>query len=501
MSLTIGKKLFLGVGALVLFTFCIGTTAVWSLSNIGGLLDTIVGKTAKKQLLASRIQLDTATLLSMSRGVLMRGYQRDAAGMRRDNQSFVDAAKDLRSTADATLVLASDPRAQQALAEIQNTLTQMEETNQKITQASAVGDMTTGMTLYNDSLKVLAKVENDEASSIVALQQERFASDSRRAENFILKSRWASGVLLVLSVVVALALTFTVRKVVSVLRDSVLQMADASIQIADASGQVSNSSQQLAQGASAQAATLGETTLAVTEIGSMARRAAESSRTAAEIVTRSQATSEHTNQSLNKLVSAMEGINESSGKISQIIKVIDGIAFQTNILALNAAVEAARAGEAGMGFAVVADEVRSLAQRSAQAAKDTGALIEESISRSIGGRQQVDQVTVAIRAITGESAGIKKLVDEISEGTVEQSRGIEQMGKSISRIEQVTQSNAAGAEEGAAAAEELSAQAEAMKAVVERLRELVDGHGSPSVRAGGIPFLHRENRFSTSAAY
>ena len=122
------------------------------------------------------------------------------------------------------------------------------------------------------------------------------------------------------------------------------------------------------------------------------------------------------------MVSAMDGINASSQKISKIIKVIDEIAFQTNILALNAAVEAARAGEAGMGFAVVADEVRNLAQRCAQAAKDTADLIEESIQRSDGGRVKVDQVAVAIRAITAESAKIKVLVDEINLGSVEQSQ-------------------------------------------------------------------------------
>ena len=189
---------------------------------------------------------------------------------------------------------------------------------------------------------------------------------------------------------------------------------------------------------------------------------------------------EKTNQSLAEMVSAMDGINASSQKISKIIKVIDEIAFQTNILALNAAVEAARAGEAGMGFAVVADEVRNLAQRCAQAAKDTADLIEESIQRSDGGRVKVDQVAVAIRAITAESAKIKMLVDEINLGSVEQSSGIDQISRAITQMEQVTQSSAANAEESAAAAEELNAQAEHMKDVVGALRAMVDG----AARAG-----------------
>ena len=155
--------------------------------------------------------------------------------------------------------------------------------------------------------------------------------------------------------------------------------------------------------------------------------------------------------------------------------MIDEIAFQTNILALNAAVEAARAGEAGMGFAVVADEVRNLAQRCAQAAKDTAALIEESITKSNDGKVKVDQVATAIRTITEESAKVKTLVDEVNRGSQEQARGIEQIGKALAQMDQVTQQTAANAEESASAAEELNAQSEALKEVVEGLTTMVGG--------------------------
>ena len=133
------------------------------------------------------------------------------------------------------------------------------------------------------------------------------------------------------------------------------------------------------------------------------------------------------NRSLGEMVAAMGSITASSGKIAQIIRVIDEIAFQTNILALNAAVEAARAGEAGMGFAVVADEVRNLAQRSAQAAKDTAALIEESIAVSNGGTSKVGSVAEAIKAITELAAEVSTLVEEVSVGSTEQAKGIEQI--------------------------------------------------------------------------
>ncbi len=179
------------------------------------------------------------------------------------------------------------------------------------------------------------------------------------------------------------------------------ELGEGAGQVASAAGQISSSSQSLAQGASQQAASLEETSASSEEINSMARKNAENSQSANGLVTQSQQKFHETNQSLESMVVAMGDIKDSSDKVAKIIKVIDEIAFQTNILALNAAVEAARAGEAGMGFAVVADEVRNLAQRCAQAARDTAALIEESIVKSNDGKVKVDQVAVAIRAISG----------------------------------------------------------------------------------------------------
>lgn len=257
------------------------------------------------------------------------------------------------------------------------------------------------------------------------------------------------------------------------------QIAQGANQVFSAATQITTSSQMLAEGTSEQAASLEETSASTEEINSMARRNSENSRSAATLVKQSDEKFTDTNHSLKDMVLAMGEINASSDKIAKIIKVIDEIAFQTNILALNAAVEAARAGEAGMGFAVVADEVRNLAQRSAQAARDTAILIEESISKSNGGKVKVDQVARAIQMITEQSTQVKTLVDEVQLGSEEQSRGIEQIGKAIAQMEQVTQRSAASAEESASAAQQLSAQSAALKDIVTQMNHLIGLETSP----------------------
>jgi len=249
----------------------------------------------------------------------------------------------------------------------------------------------------------------------------------------------------------------------------------SSDQVASASQQVSSSAHTAAQTATQQAASLEETSASTEEINSMTQKNADNSKDAVQVMAHTASRIEEGNQRLQDMVASMQEINASSEKISKIIKVIDEIAFQTNILALNAAVEAARAGEAGMGFAVVADEVRNLAQRCAQAAKDTASLIEESIAKSNDGSQKLDEVAKTISAITGDAEKVKVLIDEVSLGSQEQARGLEQISKAIAQMEQVTQGNAANAEKGAAAGEELRTQSDALRKVVDRLAALVGG--------------------------
>ena len=264
-----------------------------------------------------------------------------------------------------------------------------------------------------------------------------------------------------------------VRNINHVLRGAVASVSSVAEQVAAAAGQVSSASQMLAKGASEQAASLEETSASASEISSLTQRNREHARGAADLVGHAVAQYAATDEELGRLLSAMGEVNESSGKISKIIKVIDEIAFQTNILALNAAVEAARAGEAGMGFAVVADEVRSLAQRCAVAAKETSSLIEDSIAKAGNGKTRVDQVAGAIQVLSSEAGKIKTLVDGVHLGSEEQARGLDGITQAMSHMEQTTQMTAASAEEAASASEELLAQSESLQGVCSELSALV----------------------------
>lgn len=316
----------------------------------------------------------------------------------------------------------------------------------------------------------------DSLKSIVALNQRQGVELGAESQKTYSRTVWVLVVAMAACAIGGSGLAFFIIGGMNrQLRQAVKELFGGAEQVASAARQIASASQSLAQGASEQAASLEETSSSSEEINAMARRNSEDSRGAAELVANSQQGFLQANESLDQMVDAMGQISSQSGKIAKIIKVIDEIAFQTNILALNAAVEAARAGQAGLGFAVVADEVRNLAQRSAQAAKDTTLLIEESIARSDDGKAKVDQVASAIRAITGEAGKVKSLVDGVSTGSQEQTRGIEQVARAITQMEHVTQKNAANAEQGAAAAEELNAQSESLKGVVRRLQSMVGG--------------------------
>jgi methyl-accepting chemotaxis protein len=254
------------------------------------------------------------------------------------------------------------------------------------------------------------------------------------------------------------------------LNAALLQVATASAQVASASIQINTGSQALAQGASEHAGSLEEISGSLQEVASATRQNASHANQARGLADAAQNSTAKGVQSMERLASAMNDIRESSGKTARIVKTIDEIAFQTNLLALNAAVEAARAGDAGRGFAVVAEEVRNLAIRSAEAAKTTATLIEESVARAEGGTGINEEVMRDLAEIHGHVRNVAEVVSKIATSSEAQSQGVEQIRTAIEQMNQVTQQTAAHSEESASAAEELSAQAEEMRGLVKDFR-------------------------------
>lgn len=471
-KLTIGQKLlaaFAGMLVLVLGALVFG----WSgQRSSAAALRRVLEVQNRKLDIGAQVELATTEMQGCQRGLMLSYAMKDPEAATPYIKLYADSGRKIDELMSGMEPLLSAPEETAAMQKIRDCRTTWAPRFQALIELCRSGQIDDAYKLRNQN-KLLSAQMHAAATDLVTEQKKALDGTRRESEARLETAHWLSGLITAVALVIGAAIVWAVHGLNLNFRGAVRELYACAQGVGQASKRLSSSSQAVARGTTEQAASVEETTASAAEISAMTERNAGHSRTAREVAARTAAVIQESNRSLGKMEESMRQINVSCEKVGRIIKVIDEIAFQTNILALNAAVESARAGEAGMGFAVVADEVRNLAHRSAEAARETAGLIEESIARSREGRVNLEEVTGAFRKITEGSAEVSTLVEEASTGSAEQARGIEQIAQAMGQIERVTQSAAATADETAAVGQEMNAQAETLNAVVQRLRTMV----------------------------
>ena len=483
-TLTFGAKMAIGTAALGATLL---TTALYGLHTIGALSDEFAAtavKSARKVQLAGTLRAAEADMAAGQRGIILFTYSKDAGRAVTADQLFQTGSATFRESFAELRPMLVTEQARQLAGEMQPLFDSWLAAYADMRRLAQGGDPDGATRFLSERLTVLYTGIGRECEELAKVEADSLHQQQLAAASQFAASKWITSLMLALGAAVAGASLWLARSASIRLRRCAGEMIEGTRQVSAAANQVAAASQSLAKGTSEQAATLEETSSSTTEIAAITRKNAENTQAVAGLMGETARLVSLANHNLEDMVQSMKEINGSSAKISKIIRVIDEIAFQTNILALNAAVEAARAGEAGMGFAVVADEVRNLAQRSAQAARDTALLIEDSIAKSSEGSSKLDTVAQSIRRITGSSTEVKTLVDEVNAGSQEQARGIEHITSAVGKMDRVTQRSAANAEESATASEELASQAKSLYNLVESLRHLIGGTDATPSAAG-----------------
>ena len=472
--MSLSRKLLGSFGVMMALILLLSVGGIFVLHDLNAELDRAVNVAARQQYLAGQIEAATAELTSLERGgVLGAMLSEEPARLDEYQQQFRVRGEALQKALSGLARLAGSAEAASRIRSLEQQASLVLQGHDELRQATSNQQMDAGLAIFAQKVQPNLEQIGRQAAELVERQTHDLADTSAASAARSTRTSALAILLTLVALAVGAGVFWAVHKANAALKGLSSRMLESAERVSVAASQVCKTSESLADGASRQAAALEETSASTEEILSITRKNADHALQVAELMQQSADGAGEVNQSLDRMVAQMKEIDTSSKKIARIIKVIDEIAFQTNILALNAAVEAARAGEAGLGFAVVADEVRNLAQRCTQAARDTTGLIEESIETSRDGNSRLDQMAGSVRAMTDNAGQVKCLVDEVNLGSQEQARGMEQIAHAVLQMQELTQSTAGNSQDGASAGKDLNGHADALRRLVHEMREMV----------------------------
>jgi methyl-accepting chemotaxis protein len=477
MKLTVGKRILASFASMLGLSLIASYYAIVTVRDVKGVADHVLTRSAKALDIVGALNTGLANARFAQRGVILYSMAKDPKEVSGQIQKLQTELEGAQASVNRLRPLLDTEKKLQTLGRFEEALHAYAQLSREIVDQATAGRTDDAVAILKGKSKPFGAAMETSAAELAAGER-----DWMNGAVGVVQSTCRRGDWIQFSCVIALAvcggIVFLVtRAIIRSLRGCASEVANVAEQVRSAAFQVASGSQSLAQDASEQAASLQGTSTAGEQISKISLKNASAAQAVAHQSDQVESKIRLAEESLTHMVASMHQIDGSSTKISKIIRVIDDIAFQTNILALNAAVEAARAGVAGAGFAVVAGEVRNLAQRCAGAASETTALIEESIASTVEGRKNVGRVAESVQALAGSATTVKTLADEVNRGCQEQTRGADQISRSVSELNRVMQDVAANAEESAAASQEMSSQAEMMARIGRDMRGLVDSRG------------------------
>jgi methyl-accepting chemotaxis protein/methyl-accepting chemotaxis protein-1 (serine sensor receptor) len=467
------RKLLYSVSALTAAVIVLGATGLTSVQRLGAQLDESANLTSRKLILFGMFKGDVLEMRLALRDCMYNSAVKNASGFDSSSAQFLDRVSKAQHEAEQIKPLLVTEKGKKLVAALSAGVADYGEAGGQVIALMKAGNSAGAERLVAERVGPNGEQIVKQIDGFVDVQDAYVKNASLESASSIAKSKWLIGILLTLGLVasgLALEVLFGLNRKLRQMSEELSHGAD---QVSSAARQVASASQSLAQGASEQAAATEEVSAAVESITAMTRHNVESGKESAHLMGEAQTTGALVRNAMEGTAQAVAQIVEANGKIGRILHSIDEISFQTNILALNAAVEAARAGEAGAGFAVVADEVRSLAQRCAEAARETAEFVDRNKASADSATTHVADVRATWQQSGAIRDRVKHLSDQIAASSEQQNVSVQEIAHALSDMNTVTQQSAAQAEETAAASQQLTGQAAVLASASAQLESLV----------------------------